>query len=249
MVMHHKQPKHRGQPLKPEAGPVGPDLSVELPPLPQTLPSYMSISRPIRAARISEERHAKLAPRIAANLSTWTPLGEASDSTSLRTPRRPKLSEKLVASLESGEARDVGLGKAKSPVRGAYDYWLEARALRRVRRLCDDMPSRAVTDMFAKGLIIDNDWLARGEPEWEVHEQDADSVTDYGDDELPFIEEARQPEVADGGMRNMGPAGDVGDGVSAVVAEAEELHALHTLADGPSQQPSWEVLPDASETE
>lgn len=62
--MHHKQPKHRGQALKPEAGPVKPDLDVALPPLPQTLPSYMSISRPVRAARMSEERHAKLTPRV-----------------------------------------------------------------------------------------------------------------------------------------------------------------------------------------
>lgn len=139
----------------------------------------------------------------------------------------------------------MGASKAKSPVRGAYDYWLEARALRRVRRLCDDIPSRAVTDMFAKGLVIDNDWLARGDPDWEFHEQDADGVTDSEDDELPVLVEAKQPEAAaDGGTGSVGPAGD---GVSAVVAEAEELHALRTLADGPSQQPGWEVLPDASE--
>ena len=64
MVMHHKQPRHRGQPLKPDAGPIPPDLSVEPPPLPETLPSYMTVPRPIRPARISAERHATLAPRV-----------------------------------------------------------------------------------------------------------------------------------------------------------------------------------------
>lgn len=180
--------------------------------------------------------------QIAANLSTWTPLGEASDATSLRTPRRPKLSEKLVASLESGEVRNGAVAgqAAQGPVRGAYDYWLEPR--RRVRRLCDDIPSRAVTDMFAKGLVIDDDWLARGDPGWEFHEQDADGDTD---DELPAIQEpAGQPEEADGGAEGVGRADD---GVSAVAAEAEELHAPRTLADGPTQQPGWEVLPDANE--
>lgn len=62
--MHYNQPKHRGQALKPEAGPVAPDLSVELPPMPETLPAYMSISRPVRPARISSERHATLAPKV-----------------------------------------------------------------------------------------------------------------------------------------------------------------------------------------
>ena len=55
MVMHHKQPRHRGQPLKPEAGPIRPDLGAGPPPLP-----YLAFLRPVRPA----ERYPMLAPEV-----------------------------------------------------------------------------------------------------------------------------------------------------------------------------------------
>ena len=80
MVMHHKQPKHRGQALKPDAGPVAPDLAGELPPMPATLPSYMSVSRPVRAARISVDRHEALQAKVCAKVERR----EASNLTRVR---------------------------------------------------------------------------------------------------------------------------------------------------------------------
>jgi hypothetical protein len=64
MVPHLDQPKHRGQPLKLEARLISPDLNIRLPPMPEQLPSYMSVHRPVVQHRISEARHALLGPKV-----------------------------------------------------------------------------------------------------------------------------------------------------------------------------------------
>lgn len=227
MVMHLKQPKHREKLLKPRAELVLPDPDYVPPYMPEVLPAYMTVDQPIRPAAISRATHAALAPKVLKNIGTSTPVGFVDKSASLRTPRRPKLSDKLVASLEAD---------ASSPA-GPYDHWLLHRT-GRVRRLCHDIPSKAVTDMFARGMVIDADWLGRGDPVWhpDWHEEDADGETDLGED-VSF--EGPKPEnavltVPDVEMQDVAHPEDLQEsGPSGVQRAEKEL--------------SWEVLPGASE--
>lgn len=178
MVKHYNQPKHRGQPLKPQAVLVPPDPSSSLPPLPDLMPAYMAADL-VLPASISQARHATLGPKVLRNISTSTPFGEVDKSAALRTPRRPKLSDKPTPRVDADEGRSDD----RTHTAGPYDHWLQPRTTR-VRRICDDIPSRAVTRMFAGGLAIEEDWLVRGEPDWhpDWHEEDADGETDHGED-------------------------------------------------------------------
>ncbi|EKM59930.1 uncharacterized protein PHACADRAFT_250738 [Phanerochaete carnosa HHB-10118-sp] len=146
----------------------------------------MTVEQPIQPAPISKARHLTLGRKVLKNISTSSPFGVVDKSVGLRTPRRPKLSDKLAASIEANG--ELSEGKGAGPEAGPYDHWLLRRTAR-VRRICDDIPSKAVTNMFARGMIIDTDWLERGDPDWhpDWHEEDADGETDHGE-EVPFEE-------------------------------------------------------------
>lgn len=102
--------------------------------------------------------------------------------------------------------------------------------------------------MFAKGVVIDNDWLKRGDPEWEYHDEDADGVTDTGEDELhsvdDIVELEDRGEVPAAGLdaqnSHQDSAGELegstGDGTSVVAQDA-----MHISADAVSQ-PGWVAL-------
>lgn len=148
---------------------------------------------------------------------------DESEGTVLRTPRRPKLSDKLkAAGVEGGDTI-----KAKQ---GPYDHWLLQTRAAKVRRLCDDIPSRAVTEMFASGAVIDNEWLAKGDPDWEYPDEDADGVTDREGEEVQSVDEIMSGGLAEdrggdpvaGMERESRDVGELSDGASAVAEE--ELH-------------------------
>lgn len=198
--------------------------------------------------------------QVANNISSYTPVSE----TTLRTPRRPKLSDKLAASLESGEI---------SATLGAYAHWLSSPTKRtRVRRLCSDMPSKLVTNMFSDAaMVIDADWLARGEPaHWDpadyAGEDAGDGASETGD-ELPRSQEDvkmedelqrsfGEMEVEDGqGERaELGDAAGTRDGEGARERDTPDALPAAEGAPGDASRllddespPGWVVLPGASE--
>lgn len=185
MVMHFKQPMHRGQLLKSQAQLISPDPNYAPPPMPQLMPAYMTVNQPVRPAAISQARHALLSRKVLKNISTSTPFGVIDKFSMLRTPRRPKLSDKLSSEAETHLDSDSEMSDGRGAGRGAgaYDQWLPRRT-GRVRRICDDIPSTAVTNMVAQGLLIDADWLERGDPDWhpDWHDEDAEGETDLGED-------------------------------------------------------------------
>lgn len=112
---------------------------------------------------------------------------------------------------------------ARKAKQGPYDHWLLQTRSAKVRRLCDDIPSRAVTEMFASGMVINNEWLAKGDPDWEYPDEDADGVTDREDEEVQSVDVIRSGELEDrGGDPVAGMEGMSSDGASAVAGE--ELH-------------------------
>ncbi|GJE87486.1 hypothetical protein PsYK624_035690 [Phanerochaete sordida] len=195
MLMHVKQTAHRDGRRKPQASLIPPDPNYAPPPMPQLMPAYMTVEQPIRPATMSKIRHTTLAAKVLKNIATSAPFGIIDKSTSVRTPRRPKLSDKLTANLDSDSEAPGGRGGWRSA--GPYDQWLPHRSMR-VRRICDDIPSKAVTDMFARGMTIDAEWLERGETDWQPdwHDEDADGETDLGD-ELSFEQQETKPPADD----------------------------------------------------
>ena len=153
-----------------------------------------------------------------------------------------------------GNARPVGGETApapasNSPVQTFYGYVPRRRG--RVRRLCDDMPSRNVTEMIANGMVIDEDWLERGDPESHsvpqieiVSEGEvADQVQSLNDDDL---DEMAEGEIVGSVIDDVLPAplafpsesrsNDVSPGPPDVFVVSEQ-----------ESQPGWVALPSASE--
>ena len=62
LARHHRH--HGNDPLLPSTKPTKPDVSQTPPALPDTLPSYMSVTVRIATEPISQERHAKLGPWV-----------------------------------------------------------------------------------------------------------------------------------------------------------------------------------------
>jgi hypothetical protein len=166
------------------------------------------------------------------------PHEEAIENAALRTPRRSRLSEKSFI-LEGEEPSN---SKGKQPAQGPDSFLLRRR--NRVRRICDDIPSKAVTDMILQGMIIDEEWLTRGDPGWHpvFHDEDAEGETDKEDSIQPFIDD-------DTIVTTEGRAAGPVDGVSP--ASGPSQHRQPDRASGWSSrsEPQWAVLPGASEND
>lgn len=159
----------------------------------------------------------------------------------LRIPRRSRFSEKFLASLEDGDGELPSL--PPTSVQPAPDKYFP-RHRRRVRRLCDDIPSRPVTEMFMQGLVIDADWLRRGERERppEVHDPDMDAEgdTDREDEIQTFSNDGKVVTSEDAIV-------DVEEGAKLGSDPVQDQLQGKASTSGPTPQQDWTVLLDVGE--
>ena len=90
LLRHHREKKHRAGALRaPTLVPRAPGAARELPPLPDVVPAYMSVTRRVSQYPISRERHQWLGPKVSVLLRSDVPPGAVRRSV-LVSPRSRK---------------------------------------------------------------------------------------------------------------------------------------------------------------
>ncbi|PSR92221.1 hypothetical protein PHLCEN_2v4751 [Hermanssonia centrifuga] len=147
LARHHAG--HQGEQLKPIAGAEPLRSTSSIPPLPEFLPSYMSVPRRVTKHRMSHDIHIWLGAKASNINICWFDINAAVPSRSTR-----HLAD--VLNNVEREARENGFGPTKAVLAFSgdeYDSWI-SYSDNLGPKYCDDVFSTAVTQMVGKGLIL-----------------------------------------------------------------------------------------------
>ncbi|KAI0082547.1 hypothetical protein K474DRAFT_536163 [Panus rudis PR-1116 ss-1] len=150
LVRHFKSPRHREGRLRPVNEPRQSE-SIQTPPMPAVLPSYMSVPCVVKKHQMDEDRHYALGAQVLASVLCYAPPGTRSRQVVPFRPTRQipasfaRIEEYLRESPEA--AKEYILKKIReknrtvSTTHGAPEY-------------CDPLPSEQVTRMVARGIVF-----------------------------------------------------------------------------------------------
>ncbi|KAH9948751.1 hypothetical protein B0H21DRAFT_211628 [Amylocystis lapponica] len=177
LLQHHNSFRHRGNSLRPTPTylkHVDPALRPQLPPLPKTLPSYMTVPVRVSPHTMSKEEHVWVAARVLDDISMYHYSGRRMHA-GARTSRR--LQERIAA--VERQAQDPEAARALVRRMPNEEYATIGSRPRKAAKRCDDIPSGEVTRLCGGGLVIwpTNDGEEEEpEPEMKAEPQDRDLV-------------------------------------------------------------------------
>ncbi|THH14396.1 hypothetical protein EW146_g5937 [Bondarzewia mesenterica] len=138
--------------LSPSAKLFKPDLSKSLPPLPHTLPSYMSVTLRVSAEPISRERHVKLGPWVFRRI-----FGDIDrDMLKSHDAKASRSSLRMVDKTATSEADDQDAYEYLDRVQNARmdEYDFLTRISYPTRISCDDIDSQSVSRRLFNGMVF-----------------------------------------------------------------------------------------------
>ncbi|GBE80108.1 hypothetical protein SCP_0213110 [Sparassis crispa] len=252
---HHNGHMHRWQNIRATPMPFQ-HVDVNLPPLPETLPAYMSLPRRVTRHPISKELHNWLGPRVLANISFfYCPGLRSHHSTPSRGSRR--IAEKLAAVEKESTDPSVILELMRRMTHDEYDL-IAQETTQKASKRCDDIPSSEVTRLCDDGLVL---WPSADEQREASAEAEA---KDEEEDQLPLESghnSPPEPVDGEGAVRaDQAVAAGSAAGVASGVEGPDEVHdgtkdvaddvLMHDASDDPEvhqdgdeqSQPEWTAV-------
>ncbi|ETW83777.1 hypothetical protein HETIRDRAFT_313948 [Heterobasidion irregulare TC 32-1] len=161
LARHHRH--HGNDPLLPSTKPTKPDVSQTPPALPDTLPSYMSVTVRIATEPISQERHAKLGPWVFRHIFGDVDQSAllSRDPSAVRSSRRLAVSrpaQDTVSDMDEEEAAEYMARVDSAPL---DEYGFLASISKVCRTPCADLDSQGISHRLYQGMELfgtEADW-------------------------------------------------------------------------------------------
>lgn len=154
LARHHRH--HGNDPLLPSTKPTKPDVSQTPPALPDTLPSYMSVTVRIATEPISQERHAKLGPWVFRHI-----FGDVDQSALLsRDPSTVRFSRRLAVTRPAQDTASDMDEEEEAEYMARVDsapldeYGFLASISRVCRTPCADLDSQSISHRLYQGMEL-----------------------------------------------------------------------------------------------